>query len=176
LYLVVTDALNREWAFSYIGFDIRSAHAWNTPSKGRVRVAATIPTLLVESTLGSVEGFIALLIEHFGGALPLWLAPEQVRVIPVGENNREKVNDLLERIEGDGLRVRVDFGGGKLTSKVRTAQHDRVPYTLVVGDQELASHTLSVRPLDQKEKRGVPLASFLEELRGEIREKNLPKK
>jgi len=104
--------------------------------------------------LGSMERFLASLIEHYGGAFPVWLAPVQVVVIPVADRHLDYARKLEDELKSEGVRVGVDARSETVNLKIRQAQLDKIPYMLVVGDREVAASTVSVRL-----RRGEQLAS-----------------
>ena len=117
---------------------------------------------------GSIERFIGILIEHFAGAFPVWLAPEQVRVIPISEAHRAYANQIAKELDGAGVRVSSDCRSEKMGYKIREAQLQKVPYMLVVGAQEMENGTVSVRAR-KEEKGGVKtVAEFKEQILAEI--------
>ncbi len=163
----LTDALGREWVGPFVGLD------YNYPERFGLRYQGSdgemsVPQLIQRSLFGSLERFIAILVEHYAGAFPLWLSPEQVRIIPVHEKNVPYAQDLLERIEAFGLRVSVEYRNEKLAAKVRDSQCEKIPYTLVVGDKEENDKQLTVRPWNGKLTSGVDLESFLDRMHKEI--------
>ncbi len=97
------------------------------------------------TVLGSMERFLASLIEHYGGAFPVWLAPLQVMVIPVADRHLDYAYKLEAELRGEGLRTKVDARSERVNLKIRQAQLDKIPYMLVVGDKEVAASTVSVR-------------------------------
>jgi len=117
------------FALEYIGEDGK-AHA---------------PVMVHRALLGSLERFFGVLIEHYAGAFPLWLAPVQVEVIPVAERHQSYGHEVAEKLRAKGLRVHVDDRSEKMNYKIREAQVQKVPYMLVVGDKEIAARSVSVR-------------------------------
>ena len=115
---------------------------------------------------GSLERFIGILIEHYGGAFPFWLAPVQVRLIPVGESHREAVHELQRRLEAEGFRVDVDERDDTLGKRIRDAELEKVPYTIVYGDRE-SDASLAVRERGG-EQSTMSLEELLERFRAEI--------
>ena len=103
------------------------------------------PYIIHRTSLGCYERTLALLIEKYAGAFPLWLAPEQVRVLPISERQAEAVKAVAERLKAAGLRTEVDLRSEKIGYKIREAQVQKVPYMLVIGDKEAESGTVSVR-------------------------------
>jgi len=102
------------------------------------------PIVIHRALLGSLERFIGILIEHYAGAFPFWLAPVQVRLVPVGEGHRAAVHELRQRLDSDGFRVDVDERDETLGKRIRDAELEKVPYTIVYGDRE-SDEALAVR-------------------------------
>jgi threonyl-tRNA synthetase len=120
------------------------------------------PVMVHRAILGSIERFCGVLIEHYAGALPLWLSPEQIRLIPIADRHAEHARGLAARLGESGLRPKVDDGRETVGRKVRDAQLMKVPYALVVGDAEVDGGTIAVRDRAGEEVRGVPFERFLE--------------
>ncbi len=140
----IKDSLERAWQCSTIQVD------FNNPNRfGLEYIAedgkAHQPIMVHRALLGSLERFFGVLIEHYGGAFPLWLAPVQAVVIPVAERHREYGQGVAEKLRAKGLRVHVDDRSEKMGYKIREAQVQKVPYMLVVGDKEAAAGNVSVR-------------------------------
>jgi len=143
---VVTDCLGREWQLGTVQLD------YNLPSKERFALeyigadnTPHQPVMIHRAPLGSMERFIGVLIEHFAGAFPLWLAPEQVRVLPVSEKSTEYALSVEQAAKAAGLRVTGDYRSEKLGAKIRDAQLDLTPYMFVVGPRDQEAETVSVR-------------------------------
>ena len=124
--------------------------------------------------LGSLERFVGELIEHFAGWFPVWLAPEQVRVLPITDAHQEYAASVLGALRQGGIRATCDERNEKTGWKVRVATEDKVPYMLIVGKREMESGTVSVRSHDQGDEGAAPLEQFLERIRGEIERRALP--
>jgi threonyl-tRNA synthetase len=124
------------------------------------------PVMLHRAVLGSLERFIAILIEHTGGALPLWLAPEQVRVITLTERQEAYGREVADQLGQAGVRATLDDRNEKLGYKIREAQLQKIPYMLVVGDKEEANRTVAPRHGGETT-APMPLASFIERLKAE---------
>ncbi|GAI26066.1 unnamed protein product, partial [marine sediment metagenome] len=104
------------------------------------------PAAMVHRTvLGSMERFLATLIEHYGGAFPVWLAPVQARVIPIADRHLDYAHKLEAELKKEGVRIEVDDRSERVNLKIRQAQLDKIPYMLVVGDKEAATATVSIR-------------------------------
>jgi threonyl-tRNA synthetase len=118
-----------------------------------------------------MERFLASLIEHYGGAFPLWLAPVQVAIIPVADRHLDYARRLEAELRQDGIRVVLDARSERVNLKIRQAQLDKVPCMLVVGDKEVASSTISIRLRSGEQSSAQPLASFKEKLEAGIIDK-----
>jgi len=117
--------------------------------------------------LGSVERFFGILIEHYAGAFPLWLAPVQVEICPVSEKVADYAKHVTETLKRHGLRVHLDDRNEKLPAKIRDAQMQKIPYMLVVGGKEAEAGTVSVRHRSKGDLGPRPLAEFVETLQQE---------
>ena len=116
--------------------------------------------MLHRALLGSMERFMGILVEHFGGAFPPWLSPVQASVVPVSERHHEYAVEVRDRLRGTGLRVEADLRNEKLGYKIRSAQMSKVPYMLVVGDREVQGRTVSVRDRRRGNQGACPLDDF----------------
>ncbi|MGO0122994.1 threonine--tRNA ligase [Desulfothermobacter acidiphilus] len=126
------------------------------------------PVMLHRVIFGSLERFMAILIEHFAGAFPLWLAPVQARLLPIADRHHAYARELQERFSRAGLRVEVDSRNEKVGYKIREAQMQKIPYMLVVGDKEVVSGTVSVRHRSRKDLGSFAPEALLEQMRTEI--------
>ncbi len=143
---VVTDCIGREWQLGTVQLD------YNLPSKERFGLEYIgadnhphQPAMIHRAPLGSLERFVGVLIEHFAGAFPLWLAPEQVRVLTVSEKSDAYGRDVEQRLAAAGLRVSGDYRGAKLNAKIRDGQVQLIPYMFVVGEKDRDNGTVAVR-------------------------------
>jgi threonyl-tRNA synthetase len=147
-------------------FDLEYIGADNRPHK---------PVMIHRAPFGSMERFMGILIEHFGGAFPLWLAPEQARVLTVSE----KFNDYGRRVESElkarGFRAGGDFRPEKIGFKIREAQLEKIPYMLVVGDKEQSAGTVAVRARSEGDLGALPLAELIARLQQEVQERRIAK-
>jgi threonyl-tRNA synthetase len=129
--------------------------------------------MIHRAPFGSMERFMGILIEHFAGAFPLWLAPEQVRVLPISE----KFTDYGRRVEAElksaGFRVTGDYRPEKIGAKIREAQLEKIPYMLVVGEKEQAAGTVAVRDRVEGDLGAMPLAQLLARLKEEVEKKTI---
>ncbi len=131
------------------------------------------PVMLHRALLGSVERFMGILIEHFAGKFPLWLAPVQISIIPVSDKYNDFANDLKSKFKDEGFRVEVDGRAEKVGKKIREAQLKKINYMLVIGEQEVESGKLSVRKRSGEELKDVDFDKFVEELKEEIKNKTI---
>ena len=164
--LKVRDALGREWQLSTVQFD------FNLPERfGLEYVGADgkghRPVMVHRALFGSVERFLALLIEHHGGAFPLWLAPVQAAVLPVTDRHVGYAREVAAALRSAGLRVEVDDRDERVPAKVRDAELQKLPYILVVGDREAGAETVSVRARGSAKVVEQSIEEFLASIAGE---------
>ena len=131
-----------------------------------------LPVMIHRAVTGSTERFMALIIEHFAGAFPVWLAPVQVMIIPIADRHLEYANKVLETLKAAGVRVEVDMRSERMNAKVRDAQMQKIPYMLVVGDKEAAENAVAVRLRTNENLGATPLASFVERITNIIKTKS----
>jgi len=166
----IEDALGREWQATTIQFD------FNLPERfDMVYVGADgkehRPYMIHRALLGSWERFFGLLIEHYAGAFPTWLAPVQVKIIPLADRHVEHANKAAAELKSRNIRVEVDDRSERMNLKIRQAQMEKIPYMLILGDKEAADNTVSARRRSGEQLPTQPLASFLEKLTAEIANK-----
>jgi len=140
----VTDAIGRKWQCATIQLDYQMPQRFGLKYIGADNAEHT-PIVIHRAIFGSFERFIAILIEHFAGAFPLWIAPVQAVVLPISDRHIEYAATVRDRLQAAGLRVELDERQEKIGYKIREAQVQKTPYMLVVGDREAAEHTVSVR-------------------------------
>ena len=126
------------------------------------------PVMIHRVVLGSIERFIGVITEHFAGAFPAWLAPVQVKVLPITDRAAEYAKEVAARLDGDGFRVETDLRNEKIGKKIREAQLQKIPYMLVVGDKEAEDGTVAVRTRAGGDQGAMSLAEFSEILRAEV--------
>ena len=139
--LHMTDSLGRSWQMGTIQLDSQQPERLNCRYVGADN-AEHVPYVVHRALFGSFERFIGILIEHYAGAFPFWLAPVQIRVLPVGEGHREAARELAERLEG--LRVDVDASDDTVGKRIRNAELEKIPFVVVYGDKESDS-ALAIR-------------------------------
>ena len=159
----ITDALGRAWQCTTIQFDFnlpeRFDLTYQDDEGNRVQ-----PYMVHRAILGSVERFFGVLLEHYAGAFPLWLAPVQAVIIPIADRHLEYASQVRDTLAKAGFRVEVDSRGDRMNQKIRNAQMQKVPYMLVVGDKEAEAESVSVRHRDEGDLGPMPVASFTERL------------
>jgi len=161
------DAIGRPWQLSTVQFDFTLPKRFNLEFIG-ADGRAHQPDMLHRAILGSMERFLGVLIEHYAGAFPIWLAPVQVVVIPIAERHHAYAREVREKLLQAGLRVEMDDRNEKMGYKIREAQTLKVPYMLVVGDKESQSGQVSVRNRFSGDEGAQPLESFVKRIQGFI--------
>ena len=171
----VRDAIGRTWQLSTIQCDFNHPERFELEYVGADN-ARHRPIMLHRALFGSIERFFAILVEHYAGALPTWLAPEQVRVLGVRDDHQGYADERGRRAaRPQGVRVDVDPADEPLGARIRRAKLLKIPYILVVGDDDVAAGTVGVnRRGSDRPDRGVPLAEFTEALLDEIDERTVP--
>jgi threonyl-tRNA synthetase len=155
--LHMRDTLGRSWQMGTIQADAQMPQRFGLTYMGPDNVEH-VPVVIHRALLGSLERFIGIIVEHYGGVFPFWLAPVQARLIPVGEDHRDAVHELRARLEAEGFRVDVDQRDETLGKRIREAELEKIPYTIVYGDRE-SDESLAVR-----ERGGEQLTAGLSEL------------
>lgn len=171
----IRDSMNRIWQCGTIQLDMNLPERFDISyidSKGeKVR-----PVMIHRAIFGSIERFIGIITEHFGGAFPLWLSPEQVRVLPVNnEFHLDYASKVVAELKKAGVRAKLDDGEDKLGYRMRNAQVKKVPYTVVIGDKEVEEGSVTYRHFGCKAQHKVSLEEFKSLLKEEITSKSLPK-
>jgi threonyl-tRNA synthetase len=167
LQAYMIDSLGREWKGPRIRVDLNHPERFGLRYQGADDKMHT-PVMITRTLFGSLENFVALLIEHYEGCLPLWLAPEQVRIIAITDRYLDYARSIKQKCCENGLRASIDLRSDKLGGKVRNAQCERIPYTIVVGDIEERKELITVRPWNQKEIQKVNLDRLINHLNSEI--------
>ena len=168
------DSMNRIWQCGTIQLDMNLPERFDVTyvdSDGEKKR----PVMLHRAIFGSIERFIGIITEHFGGAFPLWLSPEHVRVLPVNnEFHLQKAQEIVEILKKNGIRASLDAGEDKLGYRMRNSQVNKVPYTVVVGDKEKEENSVTYRHFGCKAQHNVSLDDFIKLLKDEIESKALP--
>jgi threonyl-tRNA synthetase len=166
------DAIGRLWQLTTVQCDFALPERFGLEYVGEDNQRHR-PVMIHRAILGTLERFSAVLIEHYAGAFPLWLAPEQVRLVPVADRHLEHARELASLLRTVGLRPAVDESGETVGKKVRAAQLAKAPYVLVIGDKEIESGELTVRDREGVETKGVPFDDFAAALVDEAASKRL---
>jgi threonyl-tRNA synthetase len=166
----ITDAIGRKWQCATIQLDYQMPERFDLKYVGADN-AVHRPVVIHRAIFGSFERFIALLIEHYAGAFPLWLAPVQVTVLPIADRHLPYAASVRDRLAAAGLRVDVDERYEKIGYKIREAQLQKIPYMLVVGDKEAADGTVSVRARTGGDRGSSTLDEFLRATTSEVSRK-----
>ncbi|MFM1931155.1 MAG: Threonyl-tRNA synthetase, partial [Bacteroidota bacterium] len=168
LDFMVRDAIGRKWQLGTVQID------YNLPERFELEYTGSDnskhrPVMIHRAPFGSMERFVAILIEHCAGKFPLWLMPEQVKIIPVGERFNEYAKGLLDVLENSDIRALIDLRSEKVGKKIRDAELDKVPYMLIVGEEEEAGKTVSVRKQGEGDLGVMSVEEFANHVKTEIR-------
>lgn len=166
------DAIGREWQLATIQCDFNLPNRFELSFKNEEGQEER-PVVIHRAISGSLERFMGIMIEHFAGVFPLWIAPEQVRIVPVSEAFVDYAEDVFVEMKKHGIRVKLDDSSDSLSKKIRNAETAHVNYILVVGEQEKNSGTLAVRNYKTKEQTNESIADFVARIQQEINEKTL---
>ena len=172
---VIKDVIGREWQLGTVQvdynlpvrFDLSYIGADNQPHR---------PVMIHRAPFGSMERFCGVLIEHFAGDFPVWLAPEQVRLVPVSEKVQAYADQIFAQLKAAGVRADLDSRNDKLGAKIRRAEVEKVPYTLVIGPKEAESQSVSIRSRARGDEGSLPFGAFLVRLAKENQSRALPAK
>ena len=168
----LADSLGRTWQCGTIQLDSQLPERFELEYVGEDG-AKHRPVMIHRVVLGSIERFIGVITEHFGGAFPTWLAPVQVKVMPITDRSRDYAQSVADELAGRGIRVETDFRNEKIGYKIREAQSRKIPYMLVIGDKEAENGTVSVRTRSGGDKGAVSLDKFAADITEEIRSRAL---
>ena len=163
----VDDAMGRGWQLGTLQLDFSLPESFDleyvTEEGSRAR-----PAVIHRAMLGSIERFLGILIEHTGGAFPVWLAPVQAVVIPIADRHLDYAREVERRLRAEGIRVEVDSRGERMNLKIRDAQMQKVPYMLVVGDREQVDNAVAVRLRSGENPGAMPVDRLIEEVRDTV--------
>ena len=157
--LKMLDALDREWQLSTIQFDFNLPERFDLNYIGEDGQEHR-PYMIHRALLGSMERFFGVLIEHYGGAFPVWLCPVQVALIPIADRHIEPAHAVAAQLKAAGLRVEVDDSSERMNAKIRNAQLQKIPYMLVIGDREAAEGMVNVRLRTGEQRGTMPVEEF----------------
>ena len=164
------DCLGRTWQCGTIQLDMQLPQRFDISYIGQDNEKHR-PVMIHRVAFGSIERFIGILIEHYAGKFPVWLAPTQVRILPISDKYNDYTNKVKNRLFEKGIRVEVDDRTEKTGFKIREAQLQKIPYMLIVGEKEQEENTVSVRSRDKGEVGSINLDEFIEIITKEIEER-----
>jgi threonyl-tRNA synthetase len=169
---MVRDCIGRQWQLGTVQLD------YNLPERFQLEYVGSDngqhrPVMIHRAPFGSMERFVGMLIEHFAGAFPLWLAPEQIRLLPLSEKTNDYALQLEKKMLAAGLRVTTDLRGAKVQAKIRDAQLELIPYMAVVGPKEAEAGALALRDRIEGDLGAMPFEQALDKLLAEVRDKTI---
>lgn len=168
--LKVSDALGREWQLSTIQFDFNLPERFDLTYIGEDGQAHR-PYMIHRALLGSMERFFGILIEHYGGAFPVWLAPTQAVIIPIADRHMDYAFEVAGKLKAAGMRVKVDERAERMNAKIRDAEKQKVPYMLVIGDKEMEQGQVALRKRNGENPGPMLLADFMAMAKEEVEKK-----
>ena len=169
---MVRDALGREWQCATVQLDFIQPMNFELEYTGEDGQPHR-PVMIHRAVTGSTERFMAMLIEHFAGAFPVWLSPVQAMIIPIADRHQEYANKVLEQLKAVGIRSEVDIRSERMNLKIRDAQLQKIPYMLVVGDKEAAAEAVSVRLRTNVDLKSIPVTELIERISGIVKTKSM---
>ena len=161
--------MEREWQCATIQLDYQLPARFDLKYVDANNETQT-PVVIHRAIFGSLERFIAILIEHYAGAFPTWLAPEQVRILTVSEKSRAHAKTVEASLESAGLRVHLDDRDDKIGFKIREAHHDKIPWMAIIGEQEIEDGTISLRLRSDLRGTGLPSNPSIDEFVGLVQQ------
>lgn len=168
----IKDALNRSHQCATVQLDFQMPEKFDLTYINEQNEKER-PVVLHRAVFGSLDRFFGILIEHFKGAFPLWMAPVQVNLIGVSDNNDDYVRKVADTLRNENIRVAIDDRDEKLGKKIRESQMNKIPYTLVLGDDEQQHQTVSSRKYAHHDNETMGIQTFVEKLKHEIESKAL---
>ncbi len=163
----IRDSLKREWQCATVQIDFQMPERFGLEYEGKDGKSHT-PIVIHRAILGSLERFMAILIEHYAGALPLWLSPVQAKILPVSEKFNDYAEKVAKELKAKDIRVEIDASNETLGKKIRNAEMQKSPYMLVVGEKEVADKTVAVRDYATKEQEVMTLQDFLKGIEADL--------
>jgi threonyl-tRNA synthetase len=172
LDFIFRDVLKREWQLGTVQVDYNLPERFEleyiAPDDSRQR-----PVMIHRAPFGSMERFIGIIIEHFGGAFPVWLSPVQAVIIPIADRHEDPADEITKALKDAGIRAQVDKSRNRMGNKIRLAREQHIPYMLVLGDRDLEEGTVSVRLRTDEDLGAMPLDDFIALAQRVIAEKSL---
>jgi len=154
------DAIGRTWQMSTIQYDFNQPKGFELAYQA-ADGSRQQPVMIHSAKFGSLERFFGVLVEHYAGAFPPWLAPVQVQGIPIAERHNDYLADVAQQMQRAGLRVEVDYSDDRMQKKIRNAQLMKVPFMVIAGDDDMAAGAVSFRYRDGRQDNGVPIAEAI---------------
>ncbi len=170
---VVSDAIGREWQLGTVQVDYNLPERFDLTYTGADN-ATHRPVMVHRAPFGSFERFVGILIEHFEGAFPTWLSPEQARVLPISEKHVEYGSEVYQALRAAGIRTTMDDSNERVNAKIKVGADEKIPYMLIVGGKDAEAGTVSVRQRGVGDIGAIPLEQFLNQIKDEIESKKLP--
>jgi threonyl-tRNA synthetase len=172
---VVKDVIGREWQLGTVQVDYNLPIRFDLSYIGADNQAHR-PVMIHRAPFGSMERFCGVLIEHFAGDFPVWLAPEQIRLVPISDKTMDYARGLLARLKAENLRATLDEHSDKLGAKIRRAELDKVPYTIVIGQKEAEANSVSVRSRARGDEGVMTADAYVAKVKAEVASRALPDK
>ena len=166
----VKDAIGRRWQLSTLQVDFQEPGRFGIEYQAADGTRQR-PYMIHRALFGSIERFFGILLEHYAGAFPPWLAPVQVTGIPISDAHVPYLQKVADMLREQGIRVTVDDSDDRMQKKIRTAQQQKVPYMLIAGDADVAAEAVSFRYRDGSQKNGVPVAEAVAEIVTAVRDR-----
>jgi threonyl-tRNA synthetase len=163
----VPDALGREWQLGTIQLDFSLPERFDLEYVNEEGQRSR-PVMIHRAMLGSLERFMGVIIEHFAGAMPPWLSPSQVIIIPIADRHVEKAQELKSKLIKEKIRVEIDSRNERMNSKIREAQMNKIPYMVILGDKEIESEVVSIRLRTGENLQSIPIEDFISSVKKNI--------
>jgi threonyl-tRNA synthetase len=167
----VNDAIGREWQLSTNQVDFNLPERFDLTYVGKDGQQHR-PYMIHRALMGSMERFFGVLIEHYGGAFPVWLSPIQAVAIPIADRHNDYAADVVSRLKEAGIRAELDDSSDRMNSKIRNAQKQKVPYMLVIGDREMESGQVALRYRSGDNPGAMSLKKFVEIAKEDIKSRS----
>ena len=171
---IIRDAIGRKWQLGTVQVDYVMPERFDLNYIGSDNKKHR-PVIIHRAPFGSMERFTSILIEHFAGNFPLWLAPEQVRILPISDQQNQAAQDLCDELLDKGVRVTVDNRSEQIGGKIRLSETEKTPYMVIIGSKEVENKQVSLRRHKMGDIGSVPIKQFTADLLREINDKDLPK-
>ena len=169
--ILMKDSLGREWQTGTIQLDSQQPKRFNLSYADSDGTSKT-PIVIHRAIYGSFERFLGILVEHYAGKFPTWLSPVQVKIIPIADRHIEYAKKVMDQLKKVGVRVELDDRSEKMQGKIRDAQNMKIPYMIILGDNEVNDQKISVRLKSGENKNGIKLDEFLTNITAEIDQKS----